>query len=107
MRIQYVHRRVLEDAEDAIEIAQGIERARRVVGRQRPRLDAPVQVSDEIEHGAQRRRDVEVVVKGRGECAARSHQRAFELGVARAVLVVRLEGEDDRVEPRQSSGRSG
>ena len=78
-----------------------------IVGREGPRLDPTVQVSDEVEQRGQRLGDVEVVVERRAERLASRGQRLGKVRVGGSLLAIRLEGRDERVEPGHRGGRGG
>ena len=94
-------------AEHRIEVADERGRATGVGRRQRARIDPPVELADPVEQGAQRRRDVEVVVEPRLEARADRVQRCGERRVVVPILAVRGEGREHGVDPLDRGRRGG
>ena len=99
--------RVRQDAKHQVQVAQRRQRASGVGPRQGALRQAPVEVADQVEDGAQGRGDRQVVVEGRPERTARRAQHLGHGRVVGAVRAVRLERGHERVQAVDGGGRGG
>ena len=93
------------DPQNAVEIADEGRRATGVGRRERPGVDAPVELADQIEDRGQGRRDVEVVVQSGFEGRPGAVEQGGQRGVVRAVGAVGRKRREQRVEPVDGRAR--